>query len=431
MEETTAKKKRFKVALSFPGEQRDYISQVANELAKKLGKENVFYDKWYAAELARPELDTYLQDIYHKYSELLVPFFSEDYKKEWCRLEWKVIRDVMRKRGNQYVMPMRFDNTEIPGLFSGDGYLDLNQHNTKQVAEMIVQRLQDNGTAIEKPPKPSFNWQSWLIASLGGVAMLVTLWLAYQQHFKSPFLGSDPISLKSGIKLIKIPKDDNKYLLSFTMGGNEDYQKPKHIVRFSEPFWISQTEITVEQYQSILNLQRNKSLNADLPITNVNVEDTTSFTKQLSEMNKNMECRLPTEAEWEFAARAGTTTAYSWGDQSPVGKAVCKGCGDIWSQNHEPAPVGSFAKKNVNAFGLHDMHGNVAEWVEDAWHDDYEGAPSNGRAWNGGSTVQSNVVRGGSWADKPDQLKSAFREQVNSVQRTYTIGFRVVCRFKK
>jgi len=111
--------KRFQVALSFPGEHRAYVSQLAEILAMLLGKEKVFYDQWYTAELAKVNMDNLLQSFYHDHSELIVPFLCADYeRKEWCGLEWRAIKDLIKQRQDKDIMPMRFDQTQIPGLFS-------------------------------------------------------------------------------------------------------------------------------------------------------------------------------------------------------------------------------------------------------------------------------------------------------------------------
>ena len=155
MPENDTPEKRFKVALSFPGEHRKYVSKVADILAAELGREQVFYDNWYTAELTRPNLDTYLQNLYHKESELLVPFLCKDYqRKDWCQLEWKVIRDLMKQRRDQDIMPTRFDDTYIPGLFDLDGYLDLKQYTPEQTAKLILQRVALNETG-KLPHSPS------------------------------------------------------------------------------------------------------------------------------------------------------------------------------------------------------------------------------------------------------------------------------------
>ena len=116
-------------------------------------------------------------------------------------------------------------------------------------------------------------------------------------------------------------------------------------------------------------------------------------------------------------------TEYPWGDEIKLnGKAManCDGCGSQWD-GKQTAPVGSFA---ANQFGLYDMVGNVWEWTEDCWHDSYEGAPADGSAWTSGD-CNLRVVRGGSWSDDPDFLRSAYRDRDSSVIRSNDLGFRV------
>ena len=134
--------KRFRVALSFPGEHRNYVSKVAKALARQLAKDEIFYDEWHKDKLARPNLDTYLQNIYHNESDLVVVFLCQDYvEKEWCGLEFRAIRDLIKKRQDEDIMPMRFDDADVGGILGIDGYIDLRQHTPKQAAEFILQRL--------------------------------------------------------------------------------------------------------------------------------------------------------------------------------------------------------------------------------------------------------------------------------------------------
>jgi hypothetical protein len=133
---------RFKVALSFPGEKREYVSKVANELKKQLPKGSVFYDKDFTAQLARPNLDTLLQRVYLNNSDLVVVFLSSEYEtKEWCGLEWRAIREIIKNKSDHAIMLMRFDNAAISGLFSHDGYVDLNVFDPIRAARFILERV--------------------------------------------------------------------------------------------------------------------------------------------------------------------------------------------------------------------------------------------------------------------------------------------------
>jgi hypothetical protein len=138
--------RRFRVALSFPGECRPFVSAVAEHLKGELGQDSVFYDNDYVAELARPNLDLLLQRIYHDNSDLIVVFLSGDYAdKEWCGLEWRAKRDIIKQRRDGTMMLLRLDQAQVPGLFGIDGYIDVATWSPAQTAEEIMKRLRSNG----------------------------------------------------------------------------------------------------------------------------------------------------------------------------------------------------------------------------------------------------------------------------------------------
>ena len=158
------------------------------------------------------------------------------------------------------------------------------------------------------------------------------------------------------------------------------------------------------------------------PVINVSHEDAQAYAIWLSTQTGKT-YRLPSEAEWEYAARAGTRTRYSWGDRIARNRANCDGCGSEWDDK-QTAPVVSFA---ANAFGLFDMHGNVWEWVEDCWHNNYQGVPSDGSAWTSGCGFGARaVVRGGSWYSCPRYLRAANRGWITPSNRNNNNGFRLV-----
>ena len=156
------------------------------------------------------------------------------------------------------------------------------------------------------------------------------------------------------------------------------------------------------------------------PLTSASWNDIQQYIRWLS-TKTGMPYRLLTEAEWEYAARAGTTTRYSWGDDDAgEGNANCDGCKSQWA-NKQTAPVGSF---KPNAFGLHDMHGNVWEWVEDCYVESYEDAPVDGSSVPESPSCD-RVIRGGSWNSAPQDLRSAFRQSGQPDLRFNYLGFRL------
>lgn len=134
--------KNFKVALTFAGENRGFVEQVAVDLEVKLGKGNIFYDNFFQAELARMDLDIFLQDIYHNKSDFIVVFLSEDYeKKEWCGLEWRSIRDLIKKKQSNKIILVKLSDFNLEGIFSIDGYLDGVTNNPMAISELINNRI--------------------------------------------------------------------------------------------------------------------------------------------------------------------------------------------------------------------------------------------------------------------------------------------------
>jgi formylglycine-generating enzyme required for sulfatase activity len=165
-----------------------------------------------------------------------------------------------------------------------------------------------------------------------------------------------------------------------------------------------------------------------LSLRNVDWRDAQNYVAWLNRMTGTDSYRLLSDAEWEYAAR-GVTSAqephpnYPWGDEIGKNNATCDGCGSQWD-NKQTAPVGSF---KPNAFGLYDMDGNVSQWVEDCYADELNGAPADGAVWKEACKVQVSlrVVRGGSWDDIPEDLRSANRDRNTTDGRNSDLGFRV------
>jgi len=187
-------------------------------------------------------------------------------------------------------------------------------------------------------------------------------------------------------------------------------------------FWIGKFPITQEQYQALMDKNPSSFSGLDRPVDSISWQDAQAFCQRLSS-ETGKDYRLPSEAEWEYACRAGSQTLFSFGDNfSDLGDYGWYGD----NSNGKTQPVG---QKQPNAFGLYDMHGNVWEWCEDDWHDNYNGAPTDGSAWieNGNRPQDGNrLLRGGSWFSIPRYCRSAHRDWWGAGYRSINNGFRVV-----
>ena len=210
-----------------------------------------------------------------------------------------------------------------------------------------------------------------------------------------------------------------------TEKGRYTNEGPQHKVTIARPFAVSKFDVTFADWDACVSVGGCPQVSdsgygrGTKPVINVSWDDAQQYVAWFSKMT-GQPYRLLTEAEWEYAARAGTTTAYYWGDEIGKGNANCNGCGSQWD-NRQTSPVGSF---KPNAFGLYDMAGNVWQWVQDCYHDNYNGAPTDGSAWTSGDCSR-RVVRGGSWDDDPQDLRAASRDRGSSGGRDDVLGFRV------
>ena len=204
--------------------------------------------------------------------------------------------------------------------------------------------------------------------------------------------------------------------------AGRDNDERRHRVRV-EAFSMGKYEVTFAEYDRFAEATGRARPDdegwgrKDHPVINVSWDDATAYARWLSE-ETGERYRLPTEAEWEYAARAGTETAYPWGNDVGRGRANCGGCGSRWD-NRQTAPVGSF---DGNAWGVHDTVGNVREWTCSEYDEDYGGAERRCASGSDGR----RVLRGGSWLDKPWRVRSASRLWTGPGYRNYSLGFRLV-----
>jgi len=202
-------------------------------------------------------------------------------------------------------------------------------------------------------------------------------------------------------------------------------EKERRTVTFAKPFAIGKYEVTFAEWDACVadggcaHKPSDQGWGRDRrPVTNVSWDDVQTYVAWLSKKT-GKKYRLPTEAEWEYAARAGTATDYFWGDDVGTGKAQCKGCGGKGEVG--TTPVGGF---EPNAFGLHDTVGNVREWVQDCYLYEYGKAPKDGSAATE-KDCQLRTLRGGSWNDQPRDVRSTYRYKANPWNSYALLGFRV------
>ncbi|MBE7386285.1 MAG: formylglycine-generating enzyme family protein [Leptolyngbya sp. SIO1E4] len=227
---------------------------------------------------------------------------------------------------------------------------------------------------------------------------------------------------------------------TFTMGSpddepeREEREGPQHEVTVPMCF-MGRYPVTQAQYEQVMETNpatqydTGRFVAPNKPVVGVSWDNATTFCQRLSERTGRA-YRLPFEAEWEYACRAGTTTPFFFGNTLTTevvnyDGSYTYGDGPKSEYREEPMPVDYF--KLANAFGLCDMHGNVDEWCADHWHENYDGAPTDGSAWIEGGDSSRRVLRGGSWYNSPRYCRSAYRSWLSPVNHSYDVGFRVVC----
>jgi formylglycine-generating enzyme required for sulfatase activity len=218
-------------------------------------------------------------------------------------------------------------------------------------------------------------------------------------------------------EMVVIPADNFMMGIDKDFDNPSDTEMPRHRVTIARPFAIGKTEVTQAEWVAVMGNNPSKFKGRSRPVEQVSWKAAQNFIRRLN-AKTGKTYRLPTEAEWEYAARAGTDSAWSWGnDAGQAGQYA-------WFQDNagqETHPVGQL---QPNRFGLYDMHGNVYEWVQDCWHDDYRGAPTNGSFWQEIAPCD-RVDRGGSWYDDPSYIRSAYRNYGSPGSRDDNLGFRL------
>jgi formylglycine-generating enzyme required for sulfatase activity len=312
----------------------------------------------------------------------------------------------------------------------------------RRQAEVKAERGEQEG--VEKPPfsapQPRPPWQRpALIASVIGAAVIcaIGVWIAVaplsvplstwspdQERALKP---KDTFKQCTNCPVMMVVPDGSVLMGSPPSEPGYADERPQHTVSLTRAFAVAQFELTFDEWDACAaDGGCNGYIPSDerwgrgrRPVVNASWDDAKAYVAWLAKKTGSP-YRLLTEAEYEYAARAGTTTAYPWGGAIGTNNANCRGCGSQWG-GKATAPVGSFA---ANGLGLYDMVGNLYEWTEDCYHDSYIGAPTDGSAWTSGD-CRTRVARGGSWGDYPQDLRSARRRGSTTANRSNLFGFRV------
>jgi formylglycine-generating enzyme required for sulfatase activity len=231
----------------------------------------------------------------------------------------------------------------------------------------------------------------------------------------------------NGVTLEMVAIKSGSFIMGSPAGekGRTSSESPQHLVTLAG-FFMGKYEVTQAQYQAIMGNNPANFKGETRPVEQVSWNDAVEFCQKLSQMT-GRNYRLPSEAEWEYACRAGTTTPFYFGETITADLVNYNGTSTYASEpksqyRQQTTPVGSFPP---NAFGLYDMHGNVWEWCQDTWHETYQGAPNNGTVWIGNDNLY-RLLRGGSWYNGPRVCRSAYRNFYGPVVRNDVLGFRVV-----
>jgi formylglycine-generating enzyme required for sulfatase activity len=265
-----------------------------------------------------------------------------------------------------------------------------------------------------------------LIFSLAVLLLLSVVFVSAADK-KSPAERKDSILKLFSDEFVSIQPGKDKFARSFKMGSDDSAaEKPIHTVKLGHSFAMAKYEVTQELYEAVMGKNPSKWPGLRNSVEMVNWKEANEFCAKATDelrkaklLDEDQVIRLPTEAEWEYCCRAGTTTAYGFGDKADLLKD------HAWFKDNskgEDPPVG---KKKANAWGLYDMHGYLWEWCADGWHGDYEGAPADGSAWQN-KDGEERVLRGGAWNTEADTCRSAHRWHQPAETRTDAIGLRCV-----
>jgi formylglycine-generating enzyme required for sulfatase activity len=367
-------------------------------------------------------------------------------KQGYIQRELRIALDILGEMlpGTIFFIPMRLEECEIPDLRLAEVGLNLRDIHRldyweEDGFEQLERAIGYQFKLEPEEPKQLLSVFNFEIVRVNAKGEQIKKESKQSQYFRED-LGNDitleMVAIPGGTFLMGTEDEEIERLVKkFNLDGFR-WERPQHRVTVSS-FYMGRYPITQSQWKAIaatakidIDLETNPSnfKGDELPVEQVNWYDAIEFCARLSKLT-GREYRLPSEAEWEYACRAGTTTPFYFGE-TITGELANYRASETYAgeakgeYREETTPVGQFPP---NAFGLYDMHGNVWEWCADTWHDNYDGAPTDGSVWTENGNDNRSPLRGGSWYFYPNDCRSAFRSL--NLRRDFISlnGFRVVC----
>ncbi|GCA84589.1 serine/threonine-protein kinase pkn1 [Microcystis aeruginosa NIES-2522] len=387
-------------------------------------------------------------------------------KQGYIQRELRIALDTLGQMlpGTIFFIPMRLEECEIPDLRSAEVGLNLRdihrldywkENGFEQLERAITYQFKlepeelKQSVIVPKEPKQSvivpeepkqllsvFNFEVVRVNAKGEQIRKESKQSQYFAQDLGNGITLEMVAILGGTFLMGTEDEEIERLVKKFGWEGFRRERPQHEVTVP-PFFMGKYPITQAQWKAIaatakidIDLETNPSSfkGDELPVERVNWYQATEFCKRLSRETKQ-EYRLPSEAEWEYACRAGTTTPFYFGE-TITGELANYNASNTYADEpngeyrNETTPVGQFPP---NAFGLYDMHGNVWEWCADTWHDNYDGAPTDGSAWIENGNNNRSPLRGGSWCSFPYGCRSAYRCNYGRRDVSDFFGFRVVC----
>ncbi|NCR75952.1 MAG: SUMF1/EgtB/PvdO family nonheme iron enzyme [Microcystis aeruginosa K13-06] len=377
-------------------------------------------------------------------------------KQGYIQRELRIALDTFGEMlpGTIFFIPMRLEECEIPDLRMSEVGLNLRDiHRLDYWEEDGFEQLEraigyqfklepeepKQPVIVPEEPKQPLSVFNFEIVRVNAKGEQIKKESKQSQYFRED-LGNDitleMVAIPGGTFLMGTEDEEIERLVKkFNLDGFR-WERPQHRVTVSS-FYMGRYPITQSQWKAIaatakidIDLETNPSnfKGDELPVEQVNWYDAIEFCARLSKLT-GREYRLPSEAEWEYACRAGTTTPFYFGE-TITGELANYRASETYAgeakgeYREETTPVGQFPP---NAFGLYDMHGNVWEWCADTWHDNYDRAPRDGSVWIKNGDDNCSPMRGGSWCSNPDVCRSALRLCSDRPDSYSDDGFRVVC----